>query len=32
MVGVRLFNNEGIVITSYFTDKIKMGVEIWRAK
>lgn len=32
MVGVRLFNNEGIVITSYFTHKIKMGDEIWRAK
>ena len=30
MVGVRLFNNEGTVITSYFTDKIKMGDEIWR--
>ncbi len=30
MVGVRLFNNEGIVITSYFTDKIKMGDEIWQ--
>jgi hypothetical protein len=32
MVGVRLFNNEGIVITGYFTDKIKMGDEIWREK
>ena len=30
MVGVRLFNNKGTVITSYFTDKIKMGDEIWR--
>ncbi|MGD0204362.1 MAG: hypothetical protein ABSC20_10710 [Candidatus Bathyarchaeia archaeon] len=30
MVSVRLFNNKGIVITSYFTDKIKMGDEIWR--
>ncbi len=30
MVGVRLFNNEGTVITSYFTDQIKMGDEIWR--
>ncbi len=29
MVGVRLFNNHGTVITSYFTDKIKMGDEIW---
>jgi len=32
MVGVRLFNDEGIVITSYFTDKIKMGEEIWKEK
>jgi len=30
MVGVRLFNNKGTVITSYFTDKIKIGDEIWR--
>ena len=32
MVGVRLFNDEGIVITSYFTDKIKMGDEVWKEK
>jgi hypothetical protein len=32
MVGVRLFNSKGTVITSYFTDKIKMGEEIWREK
>lgn len=32
MVAVKLYNGEGIVITSYFTDKIKMGDEIWTEK
>ena len=32
MVGVKLYNNEGTVITSYFTDKIKMGDELWMGK
>jgi hypothetical protein len=32
MVGVKLYNNEGTVITSYFTDKIKMGNEVWMEK
>jgi hypothetical protein len=32
MVGVRLLNDEGLVITSYFTDKVKMGEEIWKEK
>jgi hypothetical protein len=32
MVGVKVFNGEALVITSYFTDKIKMGEEIWKEK
>jgi len=32
MVAARVFNNEGLVVTSYFTDKVKMGEEIWREK
>ena len=32
MVAVRILNDEGLVVTSYFTDKIIMGVEIWREK
>jgi len=32
MVAVRIFNNEGMVVTSYFTDRIKMGEEIWRER
>lgn len=32
MVAARIVNNEGLVVTSYFTDKIKMGEEIWREK
>jgi len=32
MVAVRIINDEGIVVTSYFTDKVKMGEEIWREK
>src|SRR3989337_2148043 len=32
MVGVRVFNDEGLVITTYFTDKIKMGEEVWKEK
>jgi len=32
MVAAKILNNEGLVVTSYFTDKIKMGVEIWRER
>lgn len=32
MVGVRIFNDDGMMITSYFTDKIKMGEELWKEK
>jgi len=32
MVAARILNNEGFVATSYFTDKVKMGEEIWREK
>jgi hypothetical protein len=32
MVGVKLYNIEGTVITSYFTDKIKMGEAVWMEK
>jgi len=32
MVAARIVNNEGFVVTSYFTDKVKMGEEIWREK
>ncbi len=32
MFGVKLYNSEGTVITSYFTDKIKMGDEVWMEK
>jgi|YelNatPaOPRAMG01_1025707.scaffolds.fasta_scaffold84395_3 hypothetical protein len=32
MVGVKLYNDDGIVITSYFTDKIKMGDPVWMEK
>lgn len=32
MVAARILNNEGFVVTSYFTDKVKMGEEIWREK
>jgi len=32
MVAARILNVEGFVVTSYFTDKIKMGVEIWGEK
>ena len=32
MVAVRLFNAEGLVVTSYFTGKIKMGEEVWKEK
>ena len=30
MVAARIFNNEGLVATSYFTDKVKIGEEIWK--
>ena len=32
MVAARILNNEGLVVTSYFTDKVKMGEEIWKEK
>jgi len=32
MVAARVFNNEGFVVTSYFTDKVKIGEEIWKEK
>lgn len=32
MVAVELLNDEGLVATSYFTDKIKMGNEVWKEK
>jgi len=32
MVAMRIFNDEGLILTSYFTDKVKMGEEIWREK
>jgi hypothetical protein len=32
MVDVKLYNGEGTVITSYFTDKIKMGDPVWMEK
>jgi hypothetical protein len=31
-MAVRTVNDEGLVITSYFTDKIKIGKEVWREK
>jgi hypothetical protein len=31
-VAVKLLNDEGIVVTSYFTDKIKMGKRLWKEK
>lgn len=32
MVAVRIFNEEGFVVTSYFTDKVKIGEEIWKER
>ena len=32
MVAVRILNNEGFVVTSYFTDRVKIGEEIWRER
>jgi hypothetical protein len=32
MVAARVFNDEGLVVTSYFTDKVKIGEEIWRER
>jgi hypothetical protein len=31
-MAVRTVNDEGLVITNYFTDKIKIGKEVWRKK
>jgi hypothetical protein len=31
-MAVRVVNDEGLVITSYFTDKIKIDKEVWREK
>jgi len=32
MVAARILNDEGFVVTSYFTDKVKIGEEIWRER
>lgn len=32
MVAIKLLNDNGFVITAYFTDRIKIGEEIWREK
>ncbi|KPV64118.1 MAG: hypothetical protein AOA66_0432 [Candidatus Bathyarchaeota archaeon BA2] len=32
MVAARILNDEGFVVTSYFTDKVKMGEENWRER
>jgi len=32
MVVARILNDEGLVVTSYFTGKVMMGEEIWREK
>ena len=32
MVAARILNDEGFVVTSYFTDNVKMGEEIWRER
>jgi len=32
MVAAKILNDKGFVVTSYFTDKAKMGEEIWRGK
>ena len=32
MVAVTILDNEGSVVTSYFTDRVKMGEEIWRER
>lgn len=32
MVATRILNDEGLVVTTYFTDKVKMGEEIWRER
>ena len=32
MVAVKILNDKGFVVTSYFTDRIKIGEEIWREK
>ena len=32
MVAIKLLNDDGFVITAYFTDRIKIGEEIWREK
>ena len=30
MVAAKILNDEGLVASSYFTDKIKIGEEIWK--
>ena len=30
LVGVKVFNGEGFVITSFFTDRIKKGEVVWK--
>jgi len=32
MVAARILNDEGFVVTSYFTDKVKMVEELWRER
>ena len=32
MVGVKVLNEEGFVVTAYFTYRIKLGEEIWKGK
>ena len=32
MVAARILNDEGFVVTSYFTDKDKMVEELWRER
>lgn len=32
MVAIKLLNDEGFVVTAYFTDRIKIGEEIWMVK
>jgi len=31
-VVVKLYNKEGFVVTSYITDRIKLGEELWKEK
>ncbi len=32
MAAVRVLNDDALVVTSYFTDRIKIGEEIWKEK